>query len=239
MRILVFLSLSVILFKSSYASGVHHEDKGESSYYEGASTYRRLIIPDPEKVKQFSMGYDNIFGSVISQFEIESNSQWRIPKGWDLIFESNMKIVQNQGLILYTHGIEECIRITVWDPESKTAALFHASRMYLSEAKSDLFKRHFIDTLKEEIKDFSHTQVNLVSCYWSQDALLAIKLLLNNDIPISGLKIPAALHTRNKDKIIRYIDQNKVTQIYTNGSPVMALALNTATGQIGFKVNER
>jgi len=240
MRNLIFLSLIVLLFKSSYASSIHHEDKGESSYHKSASTYSHQIIHNPEIVKHFFLKYNNKFNSVMSQFEVESNPIWSsIPKGWDLILESNMKIVQNQDLKLYTNGIEECIGITVWDCESKTAALFHASRMYLSEAKTDLFQRHFIDKLKEKIKNFSHTRVNLVSCYWSPDALLAIELLLNNDIPISGLRIPAALLLRDKSQITRYIDQHKVPLIYTNGAPAMALALDTATGQLGFKLNDK
>lgn len=234
MRILAFLFLSVLLLsKSSDACTAFHEDESVSIYIPA-----RRILHDPEKVKQFSLGYDNKFGSVESQFEVEGNHGWdNIPTGWHLIFESHREIVQDQNVVLYTAGVQECIGITVWDPESKTAALLHATCLYLSEARADnVFKNLFIDKLKEKIKDFSRTQVNLISCYWSSDALLAIDLLLSNGIPISGLRIPQALLLRDQEKTTRYINPCVLPLKYKEGDPAMAIALNTATGEIGFKL---
>lgn len=235
----ILLSFSLIL-TCSYANEVLDVARIESIYHKGTYIHTRIIIHNPEKVIDFCKEYKDKIPCVTSQFEVEANPNWSvIPQGWDLILESKIQIVQDKDLILYTNDIQECIGITVWDHKSKTAALFHASRMYLSEATSNLFKRYFIDKLKEKIEDFSQASVNLISCYWSTDALLAIKLLMDNDIPISGLCIPRSLIKRENARIIRYVDKNEVLPVYTNGNPAIALALDTTTGKIGFKFYNR
>lgn len=226
MRILAFLFFSVsLLFKNSFATDIFDKLNVPSV---------SQFIHDPEKIEKYPIP----FPRATSSFELDTNSIWSaIPKGWDLIFESNMRIVQNENLILYTNDIQECVGITVWDPLSKTAALFHASRMYLSD-NSELFKKYFISRLNEKIKDFSQAEVNLVSCYWSKDAHIAINLLKENGIPISGLDIPDTFIERSKlGTITRYMNKNTVPSIYTKtkGYVAMAMALNTATGKIGFK----
>ncbi|MBL0942006.1 MAG: hypothetical protein IBJ00_04690, partial [Alphaproteobacteria bacterium] len=220
---------SEILDEKSYVTDSHRG-------FIGNYTFTERLIHNPDKVREFLNQY--AFSPVVNKQFVEKSSSDMPAFEIIEIGMGEKRVVQNKDLILYTKGIADCIGIAVWEPEEKIAALYHASKMELRDNEL-MFKEHFIDVIKKDILDLSKVEVNIISFYWSQDALTVVKLFQKNGFKITGLSIPDAAKENTEFEDNTYINKNTVPSNYLafkERVPRAAMSLNTRNGQVGYKL---
>lgn len=148
-------------------------------------------------------------------------------------------IVQNEEGIISTSDIRDCIGISVWDPLSRTAALYHASKMELRK-NAGMFNDYFLDFLKEKISKPEATVVKLASCYWSKDLFQVVDLLEKGGFNISGLWVPDAFMEDTSEFVsTTYINKGTTPKSYhswKNGIPSISMKIDIGTGKVDVKV---
>ncbi len=215
------------------------------------ATYTNETIEDPEKIMNFKAPYGSI--PPISELFVHPQLPEEtivLPNGGKAIcgracdIETNgmkvesfgmgeRRVVQEKEELLYTFGICDCIGISIWDPQSKTAGLYHASKMELRE-NNFLFQENISEIMKFFPANTSCLEVNLASCYWSNDLSEVIDLLQARNFRISGLFSPDVLleSTEHGRKI--YVNKETTPLSYFQKTCCsLIVALNSSTGEIG------
>jgi hypothetical protein len=225
-----------VLGEVSASEILHEETRVSDSHngFLGHYTFTERLIHNPDKVREFSSQYT--FPPVVNKQFIEKSSSDMT--GFEVFGMGEKRVVRNKNLILYTKEIVDCIGIAVWDPDTKIAALYHASKMELRDNEW-IFKEHFIDVIKKDIIDLSNVEVNIISSYWSKDVLTVLNLLQKNGFKITGLSIPDSAKENTEFEYNTYLDKNTVPSnylTYKESVPSAAMSLNTSNGQVGFKL---
>lgn len=199
----------------------------------GEYTFITRLSHNPEKIKSFKQDFD--FPTINNELTVETFHPYQ-QEDTVMLMMGEKKIVQDKSLTLFTQGLIDCIGITAWEPESKVAALYHASKMELNPGREHMFIDYFIKPLKEKIYSPSNTIVNLVSCYWSDNVLKAISILQENGFSITGLNIPEALVENTEFELNFYINKETASPSYFN-VPRASMAISTQDGRVGYQFN--
>lgn len=205
-----------VVFESVTTADSHH---GILGHY----TFTTRLINNSEKIKEYKSRY-----AAIPSVSIETicPKPLATTEGFGM---GEKRIVSGEEKLLHTDGICDCIGISVWDPATKIACLYHASKMELREMRH-LFQEGFLDVIKSFSKDL---QINLASCYWSRDLVEVIDLLQEQGFRISGLYVPDAVIENSEFEHNTYVDREHTPSAYFPGNHAsLAMTLNTATGKV-------
>jgi len=200
------------------------------------SPYAGIPIISAELISsQLPIAYIEIFGKKCIQgrpYEVETHGM-----NVESLHMGEKKVLRGEeDKLLYTSGICDCIGISVWDPLSSSACLYHVSKMELRESVH-LFQE-FLDEIKGFSENSSSLEINLASCYWSEDLIQVLDLFRAQGLCISGLYVPNAL-MEYSDKLNIFIDKEITPAAYffRDSFPFLAMTLNTSTGKTGIHPN--
>lgn len=100
------------------------------------------------------------------------------------------KKTTSEGIILHTHGLCDCVGISVWNTETRTASLFHFYEDNLYD------NPNYLQEIIAEIRSFSfvtsYLKIYLASSYLN-NVVTIINRLQAEGFNISGLYVPDAL----------------------------------------------
>ncbi len=227
-----FLMLNLFLFAGFLSAGklIHEEGIAcEGGNGRGSYVYHIRIFDDPEKINEYKKGFS--FPEAKNEIEIDE-SKVSYDRQIDM---GQSKIVTESDELLYTSSLVDCIGLSVWEEESKTAALYHVSKMELRDMDC-LFKDYFLKPLMEKLKNPKDAVMNLVSSFWSRDVIQTINLMKEAGFSISGLSIPDAVNEEGEDALNTYVDASTVSDQYKEGksTPNSAMWIDAKTGKMGF-----
>lgn len=192
------------------------------------------LFDAPHKVRAFSSQFS--FPKPLNEVELDMSGETSSTSSLKKIDIGEKYIAEDKNLKIQTQHLEKCIGVSVWSPNSRIPCLYHAPMTHLGE-NSEVFKAFFLSALLKKNIDPPQTDINIVSSYWSDHTVQAIKLIEEAGFKIAGLSIPDALVEYHEKGVDIFINQATVSERYLNLQKVKGstMAIDARTGKIGFK----